>query len=140
VSQQQWRLGVYECEIKNGILMMSTNSPIWYRYVPFPPSAAEEYKKLIWEELTKFNRAIRPFQYPILVMSWRLGPGQFKDSTIDPKDRHGVFASNVGGLRNLKKLAGFPIKRVEVPGIRKREVVIFGDGRVVKVENISPIH
>jgi hypothetical protein len=135
MSQRAWRLGIYECKIENGVVLPLGDSSIWCTYVPFPPTDVADYRPLVYDELTKYDRASRPFQYPILVMSWRLGPGEHIENKVKPEDRHSIFASRVGGVRGLKKLVGPYIKRVEVPGTRRQEVVIFKDGLITKIEN-----
>jgi hypothetical protein len=135
MPKRDWRLGVYECKVENGIVSRSAVSQIWYTYVSFPPSDVEDYKKLIYDELTIFNRSKRPFHYPILVESWRLAPAEQIENKVRREDRHNLFASRVGGLRKLKKLIGQSTKRIEVPGTRRKEVVIFRDGLIIKVKN-----
>ena len=68
-------------------------------------------------------------------MSWRLGLGEQKENKVKREDRRTLFASRVGGIRELKKKIGWPTKRIEVPDTRRQEVVIFGDGLVFKIKN-----
>jgi hypothetical protein len=125
-SDSEHRIGLYECKIGPD-----------RHVVP-----GESLKKLYYERFTQdlVKSTIIPdlkrrggyFEFPVLVVSWRLYP-RIPDRLSIPKYK--LIVSKPRNLREVRKALGISPQREIVPGSRTYRVVIDEQGNIFPVDS-----
>ncbi len=121
------RIGVYKCTMVNGFV--SRGEYIRGNYIGV----------FTWDDLVsriipdlRQNR-LKGSEYPVLITSWRLQEGNLSKPLPMTVPRNRLTVKAAGGLRNLKRMVGMPVRRKKDPRTETWEAVVDGTGRAIKV-------
>ena len=119
------RIGVYKCTVVNGFV--SKGEYIRGNYIGV--FTWDDLISRIIPDLRQYRLEIS--QYPVLITSWRLQQGDPSKSMPDPSQK--LTAKSAGGVRNMKKMLGWPIRRKKDPRTESWEAVVYDTGQAIKV-------
>ena len=122
------RIGVYKCTIVNGLV--SKGDPIRYDYIGV--FTWDGLVSRIIPDLIRQNR-LKGSEYPILITSWRLQEGDPSKPLPMPVPPQKLTVKSAGGVRNLKRIVGLPVRRKKNPRTETWEAVVDDTGRAIKV-------
>mgnify|MGYP001564993607 CR=1 FL=1 len=123
------RMGIYECTI-NGA-SVSKGKYIASYYELFRPDLVGS---IILPDLKNKKRAGLDFGFPVLVVSYYLGPGDPPKPYTGPVPQGSLSIKAAGSLTNLRKILGIPTRRKKIQKTECWEAVIDERGRVFEVE------
>ncbi len=121
------RIGVYKCTIVNGFV--SKGEYIRGDYIGV--FTWDDLISRIIPDLRQYRLEIS--QYPVLITSWRLQQGDPSKPMPMPAPHQKLNGKSAGGLRNLKRMLGLPIRRKKNPGTETWEAVVYDTGQAIKV-------
>lgn len=127
-AHSMWRIGLYECHISEDIVSPGKSLKKYY-YGLFQRDLIDS---IILPDLRNMKRAGHDFEFPVLVMTWRLGPGDLPEPLPRPSGK--LTVKRAGGLRKAKRMLGIPTQRKRIPRTKTYEVIIDERGHVVEVD------
>jgi len=121
------RIGVYKRTIANGFVNKG-------EYIRGDYIGVFTWNDLIARIIPdlKQNR-LKPSDYPVLITSWQLKPGNPSKPMPMPAPRNKLTVKAAGGKRNLKKMLGMPVGRKKDPRTEIWEAVVDSTDRAFKV-------
>lgn len=124
------RFGVYECRIVDGIVVKTGPRYVFGGYIGV---ITQDYiHGSLIPELERLQRSGK-FEYPVVVVSWLLRRGEFREPPA-PTTRLDKRNLARKGLRELRKMVGWPASRMKDPRTEVWEAVIDLTGAVYRLE------
>lgn len=123
------RIGVYKCTIANGFVSKVKGGYIRGDYIGV--FTWDDLISRIIPDLRQYRLEIS--QYPVLITSWRLQQGAPSKPMPMPAPHQKLNGKSAGGLRNLKRMLGMPVRCKKDPRTETWEAVVDSTGRAVKV-------
>lgn len=124
------RIGVYECNLHGN----SVSKVKWVKGY-YELYHHELLESMIIPDLRDAKRAGWDFDFPVLVVSYLLGPGDPPKPL--PRPQSPLTVKSAGGLTNLRRMVGIPIRRKKIAKTEAWEAVIDDHGQVFEVEGIK---
>jgi len=123
------RIGIYKCTIANGFV--SKDKPGYLRGEYIGVFTWDDLVSRIIPDLRKYR--LKASDYPVLITSWRLRAGALPKSLPMNVAPQKFTVKAMGGLRNLKKMLGMPVRRKKDPLSETWEAVVDSSDRAFKV-------
>lgn len=122
-----WRIGVYACHLDGSLISKGKRVTGYYGLY-----TDDLLNSMIIPDLREARRAGWDFDFPVLVVSYRLRLREGNTQKLLPRSPGKLSAGGTAKLRDLRRGLGFP--REKVPESETWEVVIDAQGQVLKVE------
>lgn len=121
------RIGIYECLLDGSLVIKGKR--VKDHYGLFYEDIL--YSKVI-PDLQYAKSAGRDFEFPVLVVSYYLGGGDPPKPL--PKPSGTLTVKSAGGLNQLRRMMGVPVRRKKIPATETWQVVVDDRGQVFKVQ------
>ncbi|MFH0768848.1 MAG: hypothetical protein V1932_04705 [Chloroflexota bacterium] len=127
-SHSMWRIGLYECHVSGDIVSRGKSLKKYY-YGLFHRDLIDS---MILPDLRDMKRTGHSFNFPVLVMTWRLGRGDPPKPLTRPSGT--LTVERAGGLRKLRRMVGIPTQRKGIQQTKNYEAIIDDQGHVYEVD------
>lgn len=127
------RISIYECNISGNSISKGKWVKGYYGLLPLVQLLGDSpLESAIIKDLESAKSICNGFDFPVLVVSHYLGSGDLSKPL--PRPPGSLTIKSVGGLINLKRIVGIPIRRKKIPKTERWEALIDRERRVIKLE------